>query len=194
MSHLAPLSVVVLLTCSLTARAETPVAAPAAETAPAPARPLDALKASTPSASGISIGFDDGLWGDGMTGSLRLKVPLSFIGLGSFGFHVGPIFLMHNTVDGPDPYFGGRFYVFGQSPVLANCLRLYGGFGVQVIKSLGNPAEPLSIFPYGQDGIEFFMLQRLSFYLEIGLTPLNSRYPITGVAVFGVNFYLTEAN
>lgn len=155
--------------------------------------PLRLLEAPEGPARGIAIGFDDGIFGDGMEGSLRLKVPLEFWGLGNYGFQVGPIYMLHHSDSGPNQYFGGRLHVFGQSAVLPNLLRLYGGMGVQVLSPRENP-QAIEVLPYGQDGIEFFMTPRLSFYIEIGLSPsLNKKFPITGVGVFGVNYYLTEA-
>src|SRR5262245_54839209 len=140
-----------------------------AEDGPA-ADPFAALDRKAAQPSGIAIAFDDAIFGDGMAGSLRLKVPLGFLG-GYVGFHTGPIFLLHNTETSPVMYAGGRFYIFGQSPILPNLIRLYGGLGVQVLTSLNNPGT-ISVLPYGQDGIEFFMLRWMSFYLEIGITPL----------------------
>lgn len=146
------------------------------------------MPSTAPTGRGLSIGFDNGLFGDGFGQGLRLRIPFGR----NWGLAVRALSVMDDQ--GPDQFqwaLGGRLEIVGQSPVYLNLVRLYGGGGPQVIRGMrGEGRGTTSLGGGGQFGFEFFQSPRFSLFFEVGGQGGNNRF--SGATVLaGLNFYPT---
>jgi hypothetical protein len=116
-----------------------------------------------PTGQGVGIGYEFGQWGQGFAQGLRLKVPLR----GGWGTTLRGIMAI---ADDPARWSaGGRLELYGQSPVLLNLVRIYGGGGPQIFHQVKGDHQGETRFGGGgQFGFEFFMSPRVGFFLEVG--------------------------
>ena len=127
-----------------------------------------------PSGRGLAIGYDMGAWGTLFGQGLRLKVPFgSSPGPRNWGVLLKGLMLHEEVYDAANDeksiefYLGGRLEFFGQSDVLLNVVRVYGGGGVQ--RFTNTPHLPRKGWGGGgQAGFEFFYWRAGSFFIEIG--------------------------
>lgn len=116
---------------------------------------------------GFGIGYDHGFWGGSWAQSVRLKIPIhkhwNIIARGILVVRDQP----ESDDNNSDLVLGGRIELHGQSRVLLNVIRLYGGGGIQIFAPVDG-SEKESISGGGQFGFEFFFSSEYSFYIEIG--------------------------
>ena len=136
-----------------------------ADEARAPASPDAARAEDRGTGRGVSLGFDNGLFGRAYEQGVRLRVPilehfdLALRGVSAFGDREGEL----------GWYAGGRAEIIGHSPVYLNLVRVYGGGGPEVTTRLqGSGGDKTLIGGGGEFGFEFFVSPRISFFAEIG--------------------------
>jgi hypothetical protein len=163
--------------------------APVAPTAPPPASESETkVPWSGPAGTGVSFGYENGLWGNAWVQGVRVKIPLHQ----RFGVALRPLALQH--VAGGGDYradLGGRVEIYGASPVYLNFARIYGGGGVQVFQAVTGVSDAKPYFGGGGHfGFEFFLNQRMSFFAEIGGTSgAQDNFGTGGTAMAGLTWY-----
>lgn len=136
---------------------------------------------------GVAIGYENGAFGRGFGQGLRLKIP--------FNQHWGTrirVLSVVGTDSAADEFqfdMGGRLELYGESRVLMNLVRLYGGGGVQLFDQVSGPQRgEVSWGGGGQFGFEFFLSPKTAFFIEVGGNDGGAR--LTGATVMaGVGWY-----
>lgn len=117
------------------------------------------------SGAGVGFGYENGSWGGSWAQGIRVKIPVvPHLSIGVRG-------LMVNTPRPADDRwdFGGRLELLGESRVLLNTFRLYGGGGVQLFHPVSDEPDPgVQVGGGGHFGFEFFMAHHLAFFIEVG--------------------------
>jgi hypothetical protein len=114
--------------------------------------------------TGLGLGYSHGSWGNQWAQCVQLKLPITrHWGLVAKGLFMSK----YQESDSEVATFGGRLGFYGQSQVFLNLFRLYGGGGVQFLKEASG-GEEHKWGGGGHFGFEFFMMNWMSFYIEIG--------------------------
>ncbi len=172
-------------------------AQPADAPAPAPVDPRDTahltLPWTEPAGRGVSLGYDMGGLGNGGSGpvmenGVRVRIPFGR----SFGLTVRVLNLLGQDGSGFRYDLGSRVELWGQTPVYLNLIRLYGGGGITLSVPLvraddAGPKYAVQLGGGGQFGFEFFLHQKMSFFLEVGGNGMQWGAGPTVLA--GANFY-----
>jgi hypothetical protein len=180
--NLTPFVWIALLSVGATASAQAPAPAPEDEALASTLK----LPWTQPSGQGLALGLDNGLWGGDWCNGIRAKIPLGR----HFAVHARGLAIFAfddtNRVD-----LGGRLEFIGQSPVMLNVMRLYGGGGLQVFYPVsGDVTRKASFGGGGHFGFEFFMSPRYSWFIEVGG---QGGSPAPGATVMaGMNFFVTS--
>jgi hypothetical protein len=117
------------------------------------------------SGTGVAFGYDNGSWGGEWVQGIRVRIPI----IRMFSVNVRGIAVNSSAGEEARWDLGGRLEAIGHGPVLLNLVRLYGGGGVQLFYPVsGVDDKKITWGGGGHFGFEFFMLESMSFYLEIG--------------------------
>lgn len=140
-----------------------------------------------PSGQSVGIGFGNGIWGGLYAQDLRGRIP--------FGDHLAlQLRMLALSAVQSDPYrmdLGGRIGIQGGSKPLLNILRIYGAGGIQLAAPItGVDQKDLHVGFGGEFGLEAFMFNTISIFLEVGGNGfIDSSYGAGGVVMAGMNFY-----
>jgi hypothetical protein len=150
-----------------------------------------ALPWTAPSGRGLAFSYENGAFGQAWEQGLKFQIPL----IERLAINIRPMVLVRFQTD-LDPTssvaVGGRLELIGRTQVLLNLIRIYGGGGGGPFVNVTGPSKgKVTGEGGGQFGVEFFLVPRSSFYLEIGG---NGCGAVTGVcggatAVAGVSLY-----
>lgn len=151
--------------------AGVPESAAAQESKPAMHYSPEQIDTINQSARHVSVGYDQGVWGNDAPFIQGLKVTIPFDL--HWGMRVRPLVLHANAPDGDyDPALIGRIDLYGSTPVLGGIVRVYGGGGPQIGYRPGygpsSAGEELNVGGGGFFGFEFFLSRRTTFHLEVG--------------------------
>jgi hypothetical protein len=140
-----------------------------------------------PSPMAVSLAYENGLWGNSFEQGLRLRIPLH----PNWGVLVRPLALQNVNGDAYTADLGGRFELYGASPVFLNFARIYGGGGVHVLDAVSGVGSPKPVVGGGGHfGFEFFFTPTASFSIEIGGTSgAQGNLGAGGTAVAGMTWY-----
>jgi len=151
--------------------------------------------ARRPVGLGVSLGYEDGIWGAAWLQGLRVKIPMH----PRWGMALRPLTMMQMPMkwtysEGSDAYrtdVGGRVELYAASPVLLNFARVYASGGPQVFYAVAGVAGPKAMFGGGgQVGCEFFVAPRASLFAELGGTSgAQAGFGAGGSAMIGLTWY-----